>query len=156
MELLSDSVERTSTIGRTLGQLCEAGDIICLGGQLGAGKTALVQAIAAGAGVDQKEYVNSPTFAILHEYRGRVPIYHMDFYRLGTSEDVRELGLDEYLFRHGLALIEWYERAADLMPPSALFIHLSFIDEFSRALSLSSSDERWQRRLSRLTRYLSR
>lgn len=156
MELLSDSVERTSIIGRKLGQVCEAGDVICLGGQLGAGKTALAQAIAEGAGVAQKEYVNSPTFALLHEYQGRIPIYHMDFYRLGTSDDVRDLGLDEYLYRAGLVLIEWYERAVDLMPASSLFIHLSFTGESSRTLALQSSDGWWQQRLSRLEQYLSR
>ncbi len=155
MELLSESVERTSAIGRKLGRVCQAGDIICLGGQLGAGKTALVQAIAEGAGVAKKEYVNSPTFAILHEYQGRIPIYHMDFYRLETSDDVRELGLDEYLFREGLVLIEWYERAADLMPASSLFIHLSFTSEFSRTLTMQSSDESWRQRLSRLSQNLS-
>ncbi|MEJ2136740.1 MAG: tRNA (adenosine(37)-N6)-threonylcarbamoyltransferase complex ATPase subunit type 1 TsaE [Desulfofustis sp.] len=106
--------------------------------------------MAQGAGVDEDECVNSPTFAILHEYRGILPLYHMDFYRLGSSEDVVALGLEEYLYGDGLALIEWYERAEDVMPESALVVLLSHIDETSREILLHSDDPRWLNKINEL------
>ena len=145
MKLLSNSLSTTLEVGKKLGSLCEPGDVICLGGELGSGKTTLAQAIAEGAGVDEREYVNSPTFAVLHEYDGRIPIYHMDFYRLGSSDDVLALGLDEYLCGDGLALVEWFERAEEVLPDSLLTVHLSFVNTNSRVISLSSADPRWQK-----------
>lgn len=149
-QFLSSSLATTLEVGKKLGSFSEPGDVICLGGELGSGKTTLAQAIAEGAGVDEREYVNSPTFAVLHEYGGRIPIYHMDFYRLGSSEDVLALGLDEYLYGDGLALIEWFERAEDVLPESALVVHLSFVNINSRAISLHSSDHRWQKIIGQL------
>ena len=150
MKFVSNSLTTTLDVGKKLGSLCEPGDVVCLGGELGSGKTTLAQAIARGAGVDEREYVSSPTFAVLHEYRGRVPIYHMDFYRLGSSEDVVGLGLDEYLFGDGLALIEWFEKAEDVLPESLLIVQLSFISDTSRQISLHSDDPRWQKKIGEL------
>ena len=149
-EFFSRSPDQTRRVGLRLGALLKTGDLICLDGDLGSGKTTLAQAIAEGAGVDEREYVNSPTFAVLHEYGGRIPIYHMDFYRLGSSEDVLALGLDEYLYGDGLALIEWFERAEDVLPESVLVVHLSFVNTNSRAISLHSSDHRWQKIIGQL------
>lgn len=150
MRLVSNSLATTLEVGKKIGSLCEPGDVVCLGGELGSGKTTLAQAIAEGAGVDEREYVNSPTFAVLHEYRGRVPIYHMDFYRLGSSEDVIGLGLDEYLCGDGLTLIEWFERAEDVLPDTSLVVHLSFVSATSREMSLHSNHPRWQNRIAEL------
>jgi len=147
MKFVSNSLSTTLEVGKLLGSLCEPGDVVCLGGELGSGKTTLAQAIAEGAGVDEREYVNSPTFAVLHEYHGRVPIYHMDFYRLGSSEDVIGLGLEEYLCGDGLALIEWFERAVDVIPESSLIVNLSFVSDTSREMSLNSGDSHWQKRI---------
>ena len=147
MKVLSTSPESTLDIGKKLGSICEPGDVICLAGDLGAGKTTMAQAIAAGFGVDESEYVTSPTFAIMHEYRGRIPIYHMDFYRLGSSEDVMELGLEDYFHGDGLTLIEWFERARDLLPESVLVIHLNYMDESSREISLHSEFPRWREKI---------
>lgn len=144
------SPEQTRVLGGRIGSLCEAGDVICLGGELGAGKTTLAQAIARGAGVAADEYVTSPTFAIMHEYHGRVPVYHMDFYRLASSEEVLELGLEAYIMAGGISLIEWFDRAEDIIPASSLIIHLSFIDESSRQMVLHSSLPRWQKHLNRM------
>lgn len=156
MKILSHSPETTFDLGEKLGSICEPGDVICLAGDLGAGKTTMAQAIAAGAGVDQREYVSSPTFAILHEYGGRIPIYHFDFYRLGSSEDVVELGLEDYFYGDGLTLIEWSERAADLLPESVLNIELSYIDEFSRDISLNSDSPGWQKKIEDFENLISR
>lgn len=155
VDILSSSLEDTEAFGRLVGSMCGAGDIVCLGGDLGAGKTTLAQAIARGAGVAGDEYVTSPTFAIMHEYHGTIPLYHMDFYRLGSADEVIELGLDEYFFGDGLSLVEWFELADDIIPDSRLSIHLSFIGESARQIHLSSNDKRWQELLqtafSRLT-----
>ncbi|MBT8355186.1 MAG: tRNA (adenosine(37)-N6)-threonylcarbamoyltransferase complex ATPase subunit type 1 TsaE [Desulfofustis sp.] len=147
MKILSSSLETTIDLGKKLGSICEPGDVICLAGDLGAGKTTMVQAIAAGAGVDHKEYVNSPTFAILHEHHGRIPIYHMDFFRLGSSDDVVELGLEDYFYGDGLTLIEWFERAGDLIPESVLVIELNYMDELTREISLYSASPGWRKRI---------
>ena len=134
-------------IGLSLGSLCEAGDIICLGGELGAGKTTLTRAIARGAGTDSQEYVCSPTFAFMHEYKGVVPLYHMDFYRLGSSDDVFELGLHEYFYASGITIIEWYERAENLIPPAHLLVRLELVDADNRRLTFSSPQVTWENRL---------
>lgn len=155
MKILSTSPETTLDIGKKLGSICEPGDVICLAGDLGAGKTTIAQAIAAGSGVDESEYVTSPTFAILHEYRGRIPIYHMDFYRLESSEDVVELGLEDYFYGDGLTLVEWFERASDLLPDSMLVIHLNLIDESSRDISFRSESPGWQKRIDDLENLIS-
>lgn len=150
MKLLLSSPQSTLQFGKQLGSLCEPGDVICLGGDLGAGKTTLAQGIAAGIGVAAREYVNSPTFAIVHEYEGRIPIYHMDFYRLNSSEDVIALGIEEYFYGAGVTLIEWFERAPDLVPDSALRATLLYRGATSRELSLSCSTDRWRQRISLL------
>ena len=147
MEFISASLAETSSVGEALGSVCAPGDVICLGGDLGAGKTTMAQAIARGVGVAAKEYVSSPTFAILHEYHGRLTIYHMDFYRLGSSDDVVGLGLDEYLYGEGLSLIEWYERAETIIPKSSLIVKLLFLNHTSRKISFESGSSDWDKRL---------
>ena len=138
------------TLGEKIGKHLKVGDIVFLFGDLGAGKTTLAQAIAKGAGVDENEYVCSPTFAFMHEYKGIIPIYHMDFYRLESSDDVLALGLDEYFYVAGITLIEWYERAEDVLPQERLLLKLEITDQNSRKIQLSSPTESWQDRITRL------
>jgi tRNA threonylcarbamoyladenosine biosynthesis protein TsaE len=154
MELIVESLEASARLGKHLGSLSEPGDIICLGGDLGAGKTTLAQSIAAGAGIGPQTYVSSPTFSIMHEYSGKTTIYHMDFYRLGSSEDVLELGLDEYFYGDGVALVEWFERAADIIPASALYVTLTVAGELSRKVEFYSNEHHWQNRMERLLQQL--
>ncbi len=152
-EYTLNSIAATAHFGTLLGSLCKAGDVICLGGDLGAGKTTLAQALAKGIGIDQKERVNSPSFALLHEYRGTITIYHMDFYRLWSSDDVVELGLDEYLYANGIVMIEWFERAPELIPPDALYITLTPLSETARKVALKSSAADWKMRLHQLEKH---
>ncbi len=91
----------TEKLGRLLGEMALPGDVICLDGDLGAGKTALSQAIARGLEVPDSCYVTSPSFAIMHEYEGRLPMYHMDFYRLQDAGEVEDLGFEEYFYLTG-------------------------------------------------------
>lgn len=137
----------TMAFGRLLGQAARPGDVICLDGDLGAGKTTLTQAIAQGLEVPAHDYVTSPSFAILHEYQGRLPLYHMDFYRLTGAADIQDLGLDEYFSLSGLAVLEWCERAGELIPATRLRINLTIGHDESRLLNcdlgLGSWQERW-------------
>ncbi|MEK6202392.1 MAG: tRNA (adenosine(37)-N6)-threonylcarbamoyltransferase complex ATPase subunit type 1 TsaE [Desulfobulbaceae bacterium] len=146
--MLLKTLDDTLAFGRLLGQSARPGDIICLDGDLGAGKTTLTQAIAQGLDVPANDYVTSPSFAILHEYQGRLPLYHMDFYRLTDAADIEDMGLDEYFFLSGLTVLEWSERAGDLVPASRLKITLTTLPDDSRLLScdpgVGSWQDRWQ------------
>lgn len=103
---VSESPADTASIGHELGRLLESGDIVCLIGELGAGKTVLARGIAEGLGVDASR-VASPTFTLAREYSGRLPVYHLDLYRLSGSDDVEDAGLVDYLDGDGVALVEW-------------------------------------------------
>jgi tRNA threonylcarbamoyladenosine biosynthesis protein TsaE len=132
------SLEETLRLGRHLGRTARPGDIYTLSGDLGAGKTTLTQAIGQGLEVPADCYITSPTFSLMHEYPGRLPIFHMDLYRLGSAAEIIELGLEEYLYGNGLAVIEWPDRLQDMMPLSRLDIHLTLVDENSRLAALTA------------------
>lgn len=131
-ELVSRSPAETRAIGVTLGDLARPGDTFLLRGDLGAGKTTLVQGIAAGLGARAR--VTSPTFILVNEYRGRLPLYHVDLYRLASAESVATIGLEDYLEGDGVAAIEWPERAMDLVPEEHLEITLEHAGEERRRL----------------------
>src|SRR5262245_15201461 len=105
----SNSSQQTMSLGRQLGRLVEGGEIIGLVGELGAGKTCFVRGFAKGAGVGKGAWVRSPTFTLINEYDGRVPVYHIDLYRIGGREQLEGLNLREYLYSDGVSLIEWFE-----------------------------------------------
>lgn len=132
--ILLHTLADTVSFGRLLGQLAQPGDVICLDGDLGAGKTTLTQAIAQGLAVPASEFVTSPSFALLHEYQGRMPLYHMDFYRLSDSAEIQDLGLDEYFSLSGVSVLEWCERAGGLVPETRLKINLTLEADESRLL----------------------
>ena len=115
------SAAETFAVGERLGREAAAGQILCLEGDLGAGKTVLAQGIAAGLGID--EPVNSPTFTILQVYDGgRRPLYHFDAYRLEEPEELYEIGYEEYFFGQGLTVVEWPSQIAELIPEDAVRI----------------------------------
>jgi tRNA threonylcarbamoyladenosine biosynthesis protein TsaE len=133
-----NNLEDTMRLGRHLGQAAQPGDIFTLSGDLGAGKTTLTQAIGQGMDVPADCYITSPTFSLLHEYPGRLPIFHMDLYRLGSSAEIVELGFEEYLYGDGLTIIEWPDRLHELMPLTRLDIHLTLVDENARLAVLTA------------------
>ena len=145
IELLT--FQHTETLGTILGKIAEPGDVITLAGTLGAGKTALTQAIGRGLGVDPQIYITSPTFSLLHEYKGRIPLYHMDLYRLVSEEEVDSLGFTEYFYGPGLTVIEWPERLGNLMPAERLQIELVISGEVSRTAHLYGHGELWQKKV---------
>ena len=110
MKKKSHSHEETLSLGRSVGSSLVSGDIILLFGDLGAGKTLLTQGICNGLGLDNNTYIHSPTFTLINEYSGRLPIYHIDLYRIDKHEEVYSLGLEEILFNQGITIIEWAEK----------------------------------------------
>lgn len=138
------TLAQTVAFGNRLGETAHAGDIITLGGSLGAGKTTLTQAIGQGLAVPPDCYITSPTFSLLHEYPGRLPLYHMDLYRLAGEEEIEDLGFEDYLYGNGLCVIEWPERLGELMPPDRLHIELSLVTETARRATLTTHGNGWQ------------
>ncbi|MFV0438849.1 MAG: tRNA (adenosine(37)-N6)-threonylcarbamoyltransferase complex ATPase subunit type 1 TsaE [Desulfopila sp.] len=126
----------TERFGFALGKAARPDDIICLDGDLGAGKTALSQAIARGLDVPADCYVTSPSFAILHEYPGRMTMYHMDFYRLGDAAEIIDLGFTEYFYALGLAVIEWSKRAGQILPPERLELFIEIGPDDCRKVTM--------------------
>jgi len=133
------SLTDLNVLGQRIGAAADAGMVICLDGNLGAGKTTLAQAIARGLDVPSDCYVTSPSFAIMHEYLGgRLPMYHMDFYRLEDSSEVLDLGFEEYFYGDGVTVIEWSERARDIIPAAGLHIALRIINVNEREVTITS------------------
>jgi tRNA threonylcarbamoyladenosine biosynthesis protein TsaE len=141
LELISQSPEDTRKIGAIIGELAQPGDILLLEGKLGAGKTCLTQGIAIGLGID--DYVLSPTFVIMRELYGRLPLYHIDLYRLDDIEESMDLGLDDYFYDDGLSVVEWAEKAISIMPRRHLLIRIDYINDTERRLLLEPSGERY-------------
>jgi tRNA threonylcarbamoyladenosine biosynthesis protein TsaE len=141
----------TERLGQLLGEIAEAGDVIILSGSLGAGKTTMTQSIGAGLGVPPNCYITSPTFSLLHEYQGRLALYHMDLYRLSSEEEIEDLGFLEYIYGDGLTVIEWPGRLGSLMPEEYLEIKLVLQDlEDARKARISAGGEQWRERLGRI------
>jgi tRNA threonylcarbamoyladenosine biosynthesis protein TsaE len=138
----SASPLETHSIGRVIGQLAEQGDIVLLSGALGAGKTCLTQGIAMGLGIN--ETTTSPTFVLMRQYRGRLPLYHVDLYRLELAE-IADLGLDEYLNGDGVCAVEWAEKGMNLLPLEHLHIEIEYLEEQNRRIALCSGGARYQR-----------
>ena len=130
------SPEETQTIGRQIGETLKAGDVVALVGDLGAGKTCLTQGIARGIGIASQEVVNSPSYTLINEYAGEIPIYHIDLYRLERRADIIDLGLEEYLEGKGICIIEWADRMANLLPANYIQIMLKWVDESTRTIEI--------------------
>ena len=138
--LFSQSEDDTHAIGRAIGAGLMAGDVLLLSGTLGAGKTTLTQGVAWGLGAD--EYARSPTFVLVNEYSARLPIYHMDLYRLDSFAEVDGLGLDDYLFGDGVCVIEWADKAPGYFPEDHLIVEIEVVSGEERALTVSGGAER--------------
>jgi tRNA threonylcarbamoyladenosine biosynthesis protein TsaE len=140
-KLISHSPEQTQQLGMRLGEMARSGDVFLLTGNLGGGKTCLTQGIAWGLGV--KEYAFSPSFVLIREYAGRLPLYHVDFYRLDSIEEIADLGLDEYLYGRGVCVVEWADKGLALMPEEHLLINLSYLSETGRSITFEPKGRRY-------------
>ena len=136
MQYRTKTVTDTIRLGQMIGRLLQAGDVLALQGALAAGKTQLTKGIAQG--LDIFEPVTSPTFTIISEYYGRLPLYHMDVYRLGTPEEFLDLGIDDMLYGQGVCIIEWSEKVMSELPASTIRIEISVQEDSSRTVTLTN------------------
>lgn len=152
LKYITEDVEETSRIGEQLGKLLNTGNIICLSGDLGAGKTAFTKGIAKGLGVE--DYVTSPTYTIINEYQGRLPLYHFDVYRLNDVEEMYELGYEEYFFGDGVVVLEWADIVMDIIPRERLWITiLNTSGDNSREIIMEPTGEVYDNILKGLEQY---
>lgn len=142
----TSSAEETMRLGSWLGNQARPGWVIGLSGDLGAGKTTLVKGIAEGAAGTGRDEVTSPTFTFLHVYPGRLEVHHMDLYRLDSPEQVRDLGVDEYLGGSGVAVVEWFENVPGVLPEPRLELSIRIEGEAggeSREIAMQGVGEGW-------------
>jgi tRNA threonylcarbamoyladenosine biosynthesis protein TsaE len=142
LKLISDSRERTLEIGRLIGAILERGDIVALIGELGSGKTCLTQGLAKGMDVAENVPVVSPTFTLINEYPGRIPLFHLDVYRLSGPRDLEDMGYEEIFYGGGIIVIEWAEKIQDILPAKTLFVRMRYIDENTREMILEGPGEK--------------
>jgi tRNA threonylcarbamoyladenosine biosynthesis protein TsaE len=144
--VITSSTEQTEEVGRVLGTMLEAGDLVCLFGDLGAGKTHFSHGVAQGLQV-QDQYITSPTFTFVNEYQGRIPLYHIDLYRLKDPSELESIGFEEYIDSDGATVIEWAERAEEELPDEKLNVYISDLSENSREIGFFAEGERYERLL---------
>jgi tRNA threonylcarbamoyladenosine biosynthesis protein TsaE len=129
----------TINTGERLGRILRKGDIVCLYGNLGAGKTTFVKGIAKGLGIEERE-ITSASFVIIAEHYGRIPLFHIDLYRVSGGDDVPDLGIEEYLDGEGVAVVEWAERLTGW--DCSFRVDIKFQDDVRREITISGSKER--------------
>jgi len=154
INLVTNSPEETREIGAKIGKLLQPGDVVALIGDLGSGKTCLTQGIAKGVGIDDNQYVISPSYIIVNEYAAPHPIYHLDLYRIRSAFELLDLGLDEYLYGRGICIIEWADRLLDELPESYLKVELFYVDENTRKMDISSVGTKYGALIKELTEYI--
>lgn len=143
MKIKLNSLRETEQFGEKLGKVLKKGDVLCLNGDLGAGKTTLTKSIGLGLGVE--EYITSPTFSLINEYRGNLPVYHFDVYRLENVDELDDLGFDEYFFGEGVCIIEWAEKIENMLPKEIIVLSIEkgqAIDK--RIVSITGKGKRYK------------
>lgn len=138
-EIITHSADETSAIANKLGQLVTKGTVITLEGDLGAGKTTFTKGLAKGLGIERN--VNSPTFTIIKEYKGRLPLYHMDVYRV--EDEYEDLGFQEYFEGEGVTVVEWAHLIADQLPKELVAIHIFYQGDQERRIVLTPVGDRY-------------
>ncbi|HLD70103.1 MAG TPA: tRNA (adenosine(37)-N6)-threonylcarbamoyltransferase complex ATPase subunit type 1 TsaE [Candidatus Omnitrophota bacterium] len=136
LEILSNHSNETLKLGKKISSGLKAGDIVCLFGDLGSGKTTFVKGLAQGLGIEA-DVVNSPTFVLLNVHEGKLPLYHFDLYRLEDVKEILALGYEEYFYGEGITVVEWAERLKNLMPRQYLQVKFFHRGENQRLIKLS-------------------
>jgi tRNA threonylcarbamoyladenosine biosynthesis protein TsaE len=146
----SHSPEQTQLLGSYLGKVAQKADVLLLTGELGTGKTCLVQGIARGLNVE--EYAFSPSFVILRQYHGRLTLYHIDLYRLDTLDEIGGLGLEDYFYGDGVCVVEWAEKGKRLLPPDNLLLSMKYVaaSPTGRSIRLKPHGQRYNQLLKQL------
>lgn len=132
----TNNAEETIALGKKIGSFLKSGDIIAYSGTLAAGKTTLTKGIAEALEIDEE--VTSPTFTIISEYEGKMPLYHIDAYRLNNGDDFFNLGIDEMLYGKGITVIEWTENVASEIPETAIWISIEITSSESRKITIKN------------------
>jgi len=145
-KIVTKSTDETKKLGEKLGKYLFPGSIVSLVGDLGTGKTCFVQGLARGLKIRKKNYVSSPSFVLVREYQGRIPLYHLDFYRL-TTEQIHDLALEEYFYKDGVTVMEWGDRVEKLLPDMYLEVSFKIVNRYSmnqREIELVAHGEIYQ------------
>lgn len=150
----TQSSYETVDLGKRIGRLLRPGNVVALVGELGTGKTHLIKGLAGGAGVKRFSYVSSPSFALIHEYPGKIPVIHVDLFRLGTEREAEDLGLEEYFQGQGIIVIEWADKIPSLLPKDVLRIHLSHTGERTRSVEIIGKGAPYEEIVDNLTKLL--
>jgi len=132
-KVICSSEQETMKAARSFGELCKPGDIVCLKGELGAGKTHFVKGFVEAFGLNST-VVSSPTFSIINEYYGKLPVYHFDCYRLENVQEALEIGAEEYFYGDGVSIIEWPERIEPILPAEVKWIEINAINSTERQI----------------------
>ena len=132
--VITQSPGETLRLGRLLGEILPPGSFVALVGTLGAGKTLLAKGIASGLGVEDEREVTSPSFVLVNEYRGRIPVFHLDLYRLESFAAVEGIGWDEFVCGPGVTLVEWADKVKEDLPEERIEVHLQWVSEEKREL----------------------
>jgi tRNA threonylcarbamoyladenosine biosynthesis protein TsaE len=150
--VVSKSSRQTMGWGRKLAKLVQGGEIIGLVGELGTGKTCFVRGFAEGLEVGKDAWIRSPTFTLINEYHARLPIYHIDLYRIGARHELEELNLREYLYSDGVSLIEWFDHLPAADADEFLEIRIAHGGESKRQLTFVGHGERYEKMVQKLKR----
>ncbi len=134
----SNSEEETINFGRRFAEQLKAGDVVALQGPLGSGKTHLVKGIAQAFGI-KKSSVHSPTYTLIHEYEGSLPVYHFDCYRMQTVQEALEIGAEDYFYRQGICVIEWAAKIKSILPEKVIWVKLEVISPTQRTITINRS-----------------
>lgn len=152
MKIEVRNLKDTETVGKIIARNLEKGTVLCLDGDLGAGKTTLTQFIAKEFGVN--EYITSPTFTIIKEYQGKLPFYHMDVYRIDSEDDMYDLGYEEYIYSEGITIIEWSNKIINMLPENRINIYIqSGNDDYLRLLSVNGKGHTYDKIIEELKNY---
>ena len=155
MQIISRSVKETLNLGRMLARRLEAGDIVCLEGELGSGKTVFTKGIAEGLGINKAKVTSSSFILIRRHLGGRIPLYHFDLYRLKKPGDIIAVGYEEYFYDEGISVIEWAQKLECLMPKEHLMVELSYRGENKRMLKFSTASAHYKKLLKELNEDIS-
>jgi len=150
LAVVSRSTSQTRTWGRKLGRLLRGGEIIGLSGELGSGKTCFVRGMAEGLEVGKEAWIRSPTFTLINEYDGRLPLYHIDLYRVESRKQMEELNLREYLFSDGVSVVEWFEHLPADEVDEYLHVGFAYANGNKRKLMFTAHGNRYEEIMQRL------
>lgn len=151
LKIILNGLKETDEFGIRLGKLLRPGDVVCLNGELGAGKTTLTKSIGLGLGVE--DYITSPTFSLINEYEGRYPVYHFDVYRLENADELYDLGFDEYFYGKGVSIIEWADKIEKFLPEERIVLDIENRDNIDeRKVKITIKGSRYNEILEELNK----